>query len=109
MRRHKQQEFSFQSFHVRLMYVDCLFLFIIAITVILGGAHLFHARLRGRPIWIYFEQPRSQGSLLPVPMEREREERPWLGLVTWFRNKLILRVGERPWKRGCVLNSRMCD
>ena len=54
------------------MYVDCLFLFVIAITVILGGAYLFHARLRGRPIWIYFEQPHSQGSLLPVPLERER-------------------------------------
>ena len=41
VRRHKQQEFSFQSFHVRLMYVDCLFLFVIAITVILGGLIYF--------------------------------------------------------------------
>ena len=31
-------------------------------------------------------QPRSQGSLLPVPTERERER---------------LRVGERTWERGC--------
>ena len=33
------------------------------------------------------QQPRSQGSLLPVPAERERE-RPWLGLVTWSQNKI---------------------
>ena len=32
-------------------------------------------------------QPRSQGSLLPVPTERERE-RPLLGLVTWSQNKI---------------------
>ena len=32
-------------------------------------------------------QPRSQGSLLPVPTERVRE-RPWLGLVTWSQNKI---------------------
>ena len=32
-------------------------------------------------------QPRSQGSLLPVPTERERE-RPWLGLVTWSQNEI---------------------
>ena len=32
-------------------------------------------------------QPRSQGSLLPVPTERETE-RPWLGLVTWLQNKM---------------------
>ena len=32
-------------------------------------------------------QPRSQGSLLPVPTERARE-RPWLGLVTWSQNKI---------------------
>ena len=38
---------------------------------------------RGRTI----TQPRSQGSLLPVPTERERE-RPWLGLVTWSQNKI---------------------
>ena len=33
---------------------------------------------------LYHSQPRSQGSLLPVPSERER------------------RVGERTWERGCT-------
>ena len=33
------------------------------------------------------DQPRSQGSLLPISTERERE-RPWLGLVTWSQNKI---------------------
>ena len=36
---------------------------------------------------VHHPQPRSQTSLLPVPTERERE-RPWLGLVTWFQNKI---------------------
>ena len=31
-------------------------------------------------------QPRSQGSFLPVPTERE-SERPWLGMVTWLQKK----------------------
>ena len=39
------------------------------------------------PINLSRMQPRSQGSLLPVPTERERE-RPWLGLVTWSQNKI---------------------
>ena len=37
-------------------------------------------------------QPRSQGSLLPVPTERARET-PWLGLVTWSQNKIISEGG----------------
>ena len=38
--------------------------------------------------WSILElQPRSQGSLLPVPTEWERE-RPWLGLVTWSQHKI---------------------
>ena len=36
---------------------------------------------------LVFWQPRSQGSLLPVPTERERE-RPWLGLVMWSQTKI---------------------
>ena len=31
----------------------------------------------------YLPQPCLQGSLLPFPMEKERE-RPWFGLVTWL-------------------------
>ena len=31
-------------------------------------------------------QPRSQGFLLPVSTER-KTERPWLGLVTWLKDK----------------------
>ena len=53
MRRYKQQEFSFESFHVKLMYVDRLFVFIINSYYRGGGgggAYLFHARLRGRLI-----------------------------------------------------------
>ena len=39
-----------------------------------------------------WHQPRSQGSLLPGPMERERE-RPWKTLVTWLQNKIISEGG----------------
>ena len=35
----------------------------------------------------YLPQPCLQGSLLPFPMEKERE-RPWFGLVTWLQNKI---------------------
>ena len=45
MRRYKQQEFSFESFHVKLMYVDRLFfLLLIPITVGVGGGGLFISR-----------------------------------------------------------------
>ena len=35
----------------------------------------------------YLPQPCLQGSLLPFPMEKERE-RPWFDLATWLQNKI---------------------
>ena len=40
----------------------------------------------------YMTQPRSQDSLLPAPMERERE-RPWKTLVTWLQDRIISEGG----------------
>ena len=39
----------------------------------------------------FFDQPRSQGSLLPAPMERERERDPGRRWSRGFRTKLFLR------------------
>ena len=91
------------------MYVDCLFLFIIAINVILRVL-IYFTHVRGGDLFGYILSnlvPRFL-SYPSLWSEREKRDPGWV-CSRGSETKLILRVGERPRKRDCVLNSRTCD